>query len=79
MKKTGKLSHSEAIERILTIYRNEWVTLPDISLFTARNCDSQCYVVHSRIANLRRQGHMIENRVLQSRGVTMSAYKLVKE
>lgn len=75
-----KLSHKEAIKQLLLLKQNEWVDLPYLSNFTAYKCHSQCYVVHSRIAQLRKAGLKIENKVERTADhVAVSKYKLVMQ
>ena len=55
--KTGEgPSHCDAILLVLAHRRGEWVSIRD--LHTA----SGSYVVHSRIADLRKRGHVVEHR-----------------
>jgi len=66
-------SQSSVILQILTTLRGRWVSMPD--LVTA----SGGYSVHSRIAELRRRGHVIENQVEQRPGgKRVSRYRLVE-
>ena len=49
-----------------------WVPMPVLSDV------SGAYAVHSRIAELRKRGHVIENRTMQAKdGTRMSWYRLV--
>jgi hypothetical protein len=71
-----KVSHETAILRYLAKFPNTWVPLPIISLYTAEHCRTQCYVVHSRIASLRKRGHVIDNDVRHDNGMVCSFYRL---
>ena len=66
-------SQSAVILDILTTLRGRWVSMPDLA--TA----SGGYAVHSRIAELRRRGHVIENQVEhRPDGKRVSRYRLVE-
>lgn len=66
-------SQSAVILDILTTLRGRWVSMLDLA--TA----SGGYAVHSRIAELRRRGHVIENQVGQRPGgKRVSRYRLVE-
>jgi hypothetical protein len=66
-------SQSSVILDILTTLRGRWVSMPD--LVEA----SKGYAVHSRIAELRRRGHVIENQVeRRADGKRVSRYRLVE-
>ena len=74
------MSHRKAIESYLSQNKHRWVSLPELSEYTAQKCKSRCYVVHSRIAEVRRdaiqQGFRLDNKTEQKNGVTMSYYML---
>jgi hypothetical protein len=65
---------AESQVRLLLTYlsdnRNEWVSMPDM----VRRCGG--YAVHSRVADLRKLGYPIENRVDRSTKPYKSFYKL---
>lgn len=65
-------SQSSVILDILTTLRGKWVSMPDLA--TA----SGGYAVHSRIAELRKRGHVIENQVEQRGRKRVSRYRLVE-
>lgn len=71
-----KLSHNQAILRILAGRRGEWVSLAEISDYTARFCHTRCYPISTRVSNLRARGHAITNRTDNTGDVTKSEYKL---
>jgi hypothetical protein len=70
------VSHSRAILSRLARSENFWVPMPHLADYTEQRCKSRCYVVHSRIAELRDKGHDIENMVMISEGVKHSFYRL---
>lgn len=51
--------------------KGKWVAMPELMRI------GKCGPVHSRIADLRRKGHEIENDVIQDGRVKHSFYKLV--
>ncbi len=66
-------SQSSVILEILIALRGKWVSMPD--LVEA----SKGYAVHSRIAELRKAGHVIENKVeRRADGKRVSRYRLVE-
>ncbi len=66
-------SQSSVILDILIALRGRWVSMPDLA--TA----SGGYAVHSRIAELRKHGHVIENKVeRRADGKRVSRYRLVE-
>jgi hypothetical protein len=73
-----KLSHEKAIKAHLEQRKNTWVSLVDLSEGTKLVCESQCYVVHSRIAGLRKRGLNIENKTMQHGRSVHSYYRLVE-
>lgn len=77
---TKPLSHKKAIRQTLAQQKNTWVSLTELSQITQILCRSQCYVVHSRIAEIRRdaeeQGYKLLNKTELVNGVRHSFYKL---
>ena len=71
------MTHCEAILNLLQANKNKWVELPAINWATHKHCNSQCYVVHSRISDLRKRGHTIENKTVNVGQSKQSYYKLV--
>jgi biotin operon repressor len=65
-------SQSSVILQILTTLRGRWVSMPDLAFASGG------YAVHSRISELRRRGHVIENQVEQRGGKRVSRYRLVE-
>lgn len=74
--KRPPVSHETAILARLLLSEGHWVPLPVLSAYTEQRCKSRCYVVHSRVANLRAMGHDIENRTETENGVKLSFYRL---
>jgi hypothetical protein len=70
------VSHSKAILSRLMRSQGFYVPLPHLADYTEQRCRSRCYVVHSRIAELRSQGYDIENYTMISEGVKHSFYRL---
>lgn len=70
------LTHNEAILYCLTSKKGQWVSLTELSEYTAQVCGSRCYPIATRVSNLRLKGHDIANRTEQVDGVTKSWYKL---
>ena len=66
----GGLSQCDKILAVLQDYRGEWVPLPRL------HQASGSYVVHSRIADLRKRGHAIDHRNEHREGVVHSFYRL---
>jgi hypothetical protein len=65
-------SQADKILRRLQFTADIWVSMPDLSQV------SGAYAVHSRIAELRKRGHVIENRTEQAEdGTRLSWYRLV--
>ena len=65
-------SQADKILRRLQFTADIWVGMPDLSQV------SGAYAVHSRIAELRKRGHVIENRTQQAKdGTRLSWYRLV--
>lgn len=78
MKANTRPSQADKILRYLQAevgsWNKGWVSMPDLAAF------SGAYAVHSRIAELRRRGHTIENRIEQRYdGTRLSWYRLVEE
>ena len=71
------MTHCEAILTVLDRFKNEWVPLTELSRDTKHFSNTQCYVVHSRIADLRKRGHTIENKTVNVGQSKKSYYKLV--
>lgn len=55
------MSHNEAVFIYLLGHPNQWVPLPELREFTRAHCETSCYVVHSRVSDLRKLGWKIEN------------------
>ena len=70
--RAGGVSQCEMILAKLTIYAGQWVPMPDLWLI------SGSLNVHSRISDLRRRGHNIEQRnSYEGKRVIKSFYKLI--
>jgi biotin operon repressor len=65
-----KLSQNDLVLQLLHQNRGQWVSLPDLAEHM------KGYAVHSRVANLRKMGSRIENRIEQRDGVKKSFYRL---
>lgn len=67
-------SQATKILQRLTATANTFVGMPELAHF------SGAYAVHSRIAELRKRGHVIQNRTQKAKdGTRMSWYRLVSE
>lgn len=69
----GAASQCERVLTLLKHHLNEWVGMPHLVEY------SGSYVIHSRISDLRRQGHSIINRTEKdpATGNRLSYYKLL--
>lgn len=65
------LSQNSRILARLQRSKGKFVRMPELMLV------SRCAVVHSRIADLRKRGHKIENHVIQDGRVKHSFYRLL--
>jgi hypothetical protein len=74
-----KVSQIDAIKTLLLSRPNEWIPMPVISEYTKQRCDEQSFVIHSRIAELRERGMVIENKMPRENGKTSSYYRLIVE
>jgi len=73
---SSKVSHEIAIAQLLSSQPRQWIPLPVISEYTKNRCNSQCYVIHSRISAIRDRFNMeIENKVDIEGGVHKSYYR----
>lgn len=63
-------TQNEKILRLLVSQRGRWVPMPELASAAG------AYAVHSRISDLRREGHQIETRIEGSRP-KRSFYRLV--
>lgn len=64
-------SQNAAILALLRARAGQWVPMPELA------AASGAYAVHSRIADLREDGHEIENQVDRSERPCRSSYRLV--
>jgi hypothetical protein len=67
---TGK-SQASKILRLLQSRPGLWVRMPELSEY------SGAYAVHSRVSDLRKAGHIIEQRLTRQGRKTESFYRLV--
>lgn len=67
---TTAMTQNEAIANLLFDRQGEWVPMPKLAKA------ARAYAVHSRIADLRRLGFNISNRVRTVRGRKLSEYRL---
>jgi hypothetical protein len=74
-----KITQIDAIRLLLVSRPNEWIPMPVISEYTKQRCDEQSLVIHSRIAELRERGMVIENKMPRENGKTQSYYRLIVE
>jgi len=71
------MTHNSAILIRLLKDANDWVGLPDLMRHTKEHCKSECYPVHSRIADLRgKYGYTIYNDTKNINGVNHSFYMI---
>jgi hypothetical protein len=78
-KKQAKVTQIDAIKILLLSRPNQWIPMPVISEYTKQRCDEQSFVIHSRIAELRDRGWIIENKMPRENGKTSSYYRLIVE
>jgi len=67
---TKRLSQNDLVLQLLHRNKGQWVSLPDLAQHMGG------YAVHSRVAELRKQGSRIENRIEPSDGKRHSYYRL---
>lgn len=73
MRTNQQPSQANKILARLKSAQGRWVTMPGLSAI------SGAYAVHSRVAELRKRGHRIENRIEQrDNGTRLSLYRLVE-
>ena len=71
--KTGAgTTQCKAILSTLMLMRNQWVEMPALARI------SGAYAVHSRVAELRKRGHVIEQRSERNGRKVLSFYRLVE-
>lgn len=64
------MTQNQAILAELSRRHGQWVAMPELAAVAG------CYAVHSRISDLRKDGHVIETRIEGTRP-RRSAYRLV--
>lgn len=65
-------SQCELIMDVLVVEKGKWVGMPTLAHF------SGAYAVHSRVAELRKRGHVIEQRSERDGRKVRSFYRLVE-
>lgn len=65
-------SQCAVILRVLSTTPGRWVPMPELAQAAG------CYAVHSRVADLRKRGHVIEHRNEWAGRVCRSSYRIVE-
>lgn len=74
------MSQNKAVLLRLIQAKGQYVSMPELSDYTAARCDSRSMNIHSRVAQLRAKGWNIENRVETTKsGRRISMYRLITE